>query len=93
MASTIKMGNDEFILYIRKKTESNTHTNENLGRMIWIWLHDRGAKKSPEQPQPSYWGVSENVCEYKLPEHATQFIFERVLLPELYNYLDVLSNQ
>jgi hypothetical protein len=76
----IRMGNDEFILYIRKKAESQTYTNEILGKMIWIWLRDKGAKKSPEQPQPAYWGVSENVLEYKLPAHATQFIFDRAYI-------------
>jgi len=33
----VKMGNDEFILFIRKNGKS-TKTNEVLGREIWNWI-------------------------------------------------------
>lgn len=33
----IQMGNDEFILYIRKNSHT-TKTNDVLGREIWNWI-------------------------------------------------------
>jgi hypothetical protein len=91
MESNITMGNDEFILYIRKQTKTCAITNDQLGKMIWIWLRDRGAKKTKED-KLSLWGkYVDNTNEIGIPKTATQFEFDRALLPELYNYLDELS--
>ncbi|MEI7422006.1 MAG: hypothetical protein WCK18_07920 [Prolixibacteraceae bacterium] len=56
MATKIQMGNDEFILYIRK-TSKCSYTNDTLGRLIFEWLETRGAiKLYNEKAQPCMWG-------------------------------------
>lgn len=90
METKIRMGNDEFILFIRKNSNTCNITNDRLGRIIWEWLRDRGAIKIIED-QPCLWGENaDNVSELGLPKTATQFEFERCLLPELYLYLESL---
>ena len=93
MISKIIMGNDELILYIRKKTAICNLKNDHLGRLIWEWVRDRGAIKT-EEDKPCHWGGStKNTDDFGLPKTAAQFEFDRILLPELYNYLDELSIQ
>ena len=54
MNHRITMGNDEFILYIRKwHPECRTKTKQ-LGKEIWMWLRNRKAQKLNEQPQHKY---------------------------------------
>jgi hypothetical protein len=89
----ITMGNDEFILYIRKWHPNCKISTPQLGKSIWIWLRDKGAIKLKEQPQHTYWVKAEKVEIEMLPEHATQFEFKRSLLPELYTYLDELGRK
>jgi hypothetical protein len=95
MASTseIKMGNDEFILYIRKTSKICSITNDDLGKYIWIWLKERGANKTyGGKKQLCLWGKdAANRDKDNLPYTATQFEFDRNLLPDLYNYLDELA--
>jgi hypothetical protein len=91
MATKIQMGNDEFILYIRKNYEACSIGNRELGKKTWAWLEPKGATKVKELPQHTYWVKAEKVEDGMLPEHATQFEFDRSLLPELYNYLDELG--
>lgn len=93
MAQTITMGNDEFILYIRKWHPDCEIITSQLGKEIWVWLENKGAVKSPKKPKHSYWDKSDKVNKDMLPEHATQFEFDRSLLPELYNYLDYLGSK
>jgi hypothetical protein len=57
MKSTITMGNDEFILYIRKNSNECSIKNDRLGRLIWEWLRDKGAIKI-EEDKPCHWGES-----------------------------------
>lgn len=90
MKPKIKMGNDEFILYIRKWRPSCITTTKDLGKLIWKWLRKRGAIKVKIKPIPSYWDKSDRVNKDMLPAHATQFEFDRNLLPELYEYLGTL---
>ena len=87
----ITMGNDEFILYIRKWHPECTTITKDLGKKIWIWLRKHGAQKSPIKPQHSYWDESKKVNKDMLPKHATQFEFDRALLPQLFSYLDELA--
>lgn len=89
----IKMGNDEFILYIRKRTTSCKYNNDELEDLIWKWIStkDKNAKKKPVTPQKSLWSVSENVNEFMLPESSYQFEFKKSLLLDLYTYLDCLA--
>ena len=91
--STIKMGNDEFILYIRKWNKSCNITNEKLGKDIWFWIkeHDLNAKQIIED-MPCLWDKQGlHVDAQLLPKTATQFEFDRKLLPSLYDYLDLLA--
>lgn len=91
--SIIKMGNDEFILYIRKTSSTCSITNDDLGKYIWIWLRDRGADKIKEDV-PCLWGkTAQNLDALKLPKTAAQFEFNRNLLTELYDYLDELATK
>lgn len=92
MATTIKMGNDEFILYIRKNSKCSL-TNDQLGKMIWIWISEKDVNASQvEEDKPCSWGKSvDNKNGLGLPKTATQFEFDRALLPKLYNYLDQLG--
>lgn len=92
METKITMGNDEFILYIRKKTSNCSFSNDQLGKMIWIWLRDRGASKT-EEDRNSEWGKdADNINKDGLPKTATQFEFDREMLPDVYNYLDEIAN-
>jgi hypothetical protein len=82
------MGNDEFILFIRKNTNS-TKTNEVLGKEIWKWIKKESYKpKQVKVDQPCYWGNEGSfIGNYNLPQTATQFEFEIGILPDLYLFL------
>lgn len=86
----ITMGNDEFILYIRKNFMSRHATNDRLGKMIWKWLvRNDPAAVIVERDQPCRWGDSGTITsDTSLPKTATQFRFSRAALPDLYAYLD-----
>lgn len=91
----INMGNDEFILYIRKKMTICSISNDDLGKQIWLWLEKKGAVKTFEgKPQACLWGKdASNRDKDMLPYTATQFSFDRNLLPVLYAHLDDLAQQ
>jgi hypothetical protein len=91
MKTKISMGNDEFILYIRKWHPECKIITLQLGKKIGSWLEKKRARKIEEQPKHSYWDKSDKVNKDMLPENATQFEFDRSLLPELYEYLDELG--
>lgn len=93
MNTKITMGNDEFILYIRKWHSKCETITSQLGKEIWVWLKTKGAVKSPKKPNCSYWDKSDKVNKDMLPKHATQFEFDRSLLPNLYDYLDYIANK
>jgi hypothetical protein len=90
------MGNDEFILYIRKNHPNCATSNDQLGKLIWKWIAERDATAEQVgggESVPCFWGVSAaNIGDTKLPKMATQFQFERKLLPELYDHLDALGS-
>jgi transcriptional regulator with XRE-family HTH domain len=96
MSTTIQMGNDEFILYIRKNYPDCAASNVDLGKKIWTWIEKRDAtaKQVDEgKSVPCLWGdTGANLGETKLPKTATQFHFERSLLPSLYELLDALGS-
>ncbi len=86
----IHMGNDEFILYIRKHNPSGGKSTADLGKTIWLWLEDKGAWQVVRS-QPCRWGnLGPFIAPDDLPMTATQFEFDRGLLPELYTFLDTL---
>jgi hypothetical protein len=93
--TTINMGNDEFIPYIRKNTENCNITNDDLGKFIWLWQKERGGQKTHGgKKQPCLWDKdAQQTDKYHLPYTATQFSFERSLLPGLYTFLDDLARK
>lgn len=89
--SQIEMGNDEFILYVRKRGGGQGVPNNQLGKQIWIWIRDNIPGSKPIGEQPCDWGkVAPGVAPDALPKTATQFAFERSRLPDLYTFLDTL---
>ena len=93
------MGNDEFILYIRKNYNCSL-TNDRLGRMIgkWILENSKGISKRNdiEHDIPCLW--QQNIRAKKtygtrLPRTASQITFNRNILPKLYDYLDFLGKK
>lgn len=91
----IKMGNDEFILYIRKTSKNCSLINNDLGRKIWDWIssNDKSARITVED-EDCLWGKNTpNTGPKNLPKTATQFEFDRAILPELYTFLDVLKTK
>lgn len=90
--STITMGNDEFILYIRKKKDKCNLTNDQLGRKIWEWilLNDTNAIEITKDEACLWGNNTQNTDPKKLPKTATQFSFDRTILPSLYSFLDSL---
>lgn len=92
--SLIRMGNDEFILYIRKNYQNNNTITSQLGKSIWIWLRDNANGQKIGERKNCEWGEeADNVAPEKLPYTATQFLFERAYLPKLYDYLDELGRK
>ena len=96
MSTIIQMGNDEFILYIRKSHPNCSTTNDQLGKRIWQWLREQDAtavKAGSGDAEPCLWGdAGTHVGDTRLPQKATQFRFERGLLPALYDLLDQLGS-
>lgn len=91
--NTIKMGNDEFILYIRKQNPTCTYDTKKLGELICKWLKENAGldENKIEYDRECLWGANaNNVSPDKLPKKASQFEFNRSKLPDLYNYLDSL---
>lgn len=88
----IQMGNDEFILYIRKNGRGVGKSTAELGRKIWEWFEVNAPNARIEAPeQPCHWGDTGSfISSDNLPKTATQFSFDRSVLPRLYNYLDTL---
>ena len=96
MSTAVQMGNDEFILYIRKNHTNCATSNDRLGRLIWEWIERRDAtakQLNDGKSMPCSWtDTGAHIGETKLPKTATQFEFERNLLPELYDHLDALGS-
>ena len=95
MNPKIKMGNDEFILYIRKASKSCSLINPDLGKKIWEWilLNDKGAIEDVKDEPCLLGDNTPNTGPKKLPGTATQFEFDRKLLPKLYTFPDTLKIQ
>lgn len=91
-SSIIKMGNDEFILYIRKTSDCKTHTNV-LGSQISKWFKSKAIEPKYRDVECFWETHGASIDEELLPKTAAQFEFDRAILPELYNYLDKLKNQ
>lgn len=89
--SKIEMGNDIFILYVRKQNRAIDLKNDRLGRMIWEWIRDNANGIQIVKSEDCKWGQgANNVQPDELPYTATQFEFDRDKLPALFDYLDSL---
>ncbi|HEY6871401.1 MAG TPA: hypothetical protein VI298_01610 [Geobacteraceae bacterium] len=88
----ITMGNDEFILFIRKNFPNCRIPNDQLGKTIWHWLEmNDPSSEIVERDQPCQWGNSEAITsEFSLPKTATQFRFSIETLPQLYAFLGTI---
>ena len=95
MSGRIEMGNDEFILYIRKRYPGCKRTNEVLGRKIWDWIRENDPNPiQTKEDQICYWrDTGTFIAEDKLPKTATQFSFGIDILPGLFGYLDELGKE
>lgn len=92
MTDRITMGNDEFILYIRKNYDCKI-ANPQLGRRIWVWLRDNANGEYASDQRAALWGQSiPAVARTGLPGSATQFEFDRNTMPDLYRFLDQLGS-
>ena len=90
---SIVMGNDEFILYVRKHNQACKIDNDTLGEQIWekIKSLDPNAK-IVEEDKASYWDLhGVLVAKDKLPKISAQIEFDREILPKVYDFLDQLS--
>jgi len=91
---SIRMGNDEFILHIRKLNQHCEISNDHLGKSIRQWLRDNDpTAEIIERDQPCRWGNSPQITsETTLPKTAAQFRFSIETLPRLYRFLAELAN-
>lgn len=98
MKNTITMGNDEFILYIRKNYNCSL-TNDRIGRMTWKWIleNSKGINKEKDivRNVPCLWQRARVRKTYgiRLPRTASQITFNRRLLPKLYTFLDEIGEK
>lgn len=86
----VKMGNDEFILFIRKNFPNCGLTSDVLGKRIWSWLSGNATASASqiEPDKPCYWGSQGSfISDIQLPKTAMQFEFNAVVLSELYRFL------
>ncbi len=89
--SNIQMGNDEFILYVRKNGRAAGMSTAELGKKIGNWLEVNANATKVAQRQPCRWGdTGLFIDKDDLPKTATQFSFDRDDLPHLYDFLDGL---
>jgi hypothetical protein len=92
---SIQMGNDEFILYIRKNFPRCEQTNDWLGKQIWQWIRNADpTAEIVEKDVPCYWNIpGDAIDRLRLPKTAARFSFRREILPELYTFLDQLGQE
>jgi len=88
------MGNDEFILYLRKRYPVCNLSTSELGRRIYQQIRQIDAHAQiAEADVPCYWGSSGDfIAENRLPKTAAQISFDPVILPRLFNFLDDLGS-
>jgi len=91
MSARIRMGNDEFILHIRKHYACAMR-NPQLGERIATWLRENADGVVVRESQPAVWGEEIAACdELRLPKTAAVLEFRREALPALYAYLADLA--
>lgn len=90
----IIMGDDEFILYVRKRNKKCQKTTKQIGRAIADWMILQGFYNSQlRNKKRCKWETkkgAKNIDKDILPKTANQFLFDRTYLPKLYDFLDTL---
>ena len=90
MATKIKIGADELILWLRKNDKAvNVPNNEvqGLGMKIYeLIVNKLGGKKLPEREEAHWANLidDKNVDKYDLPKSAAQYEIDSSRLEELY---------
>lgn len=91
MSDEITIGNDDLILYIRKRHPQCKLRNNDIGRKTWTFMRkELGAKK--KKSQKVIWDWGKGTTAEKLPKTAHQFELDRSGLPQLYEFLDQLGS-
>ena len=91
MSETIRMGNDEFILHLRKRHPTCALRNPDIGQRIAEWLRSNASGRDLGE-EPCRWDpLGAGVGERALPKTAHQFEFRRDGLPDLFDFLDSLG--
>ena len=93
ISSSIIMGDDEFILYIRKNYPTCDQYNNILARQISEWFKEKDIEPY-KRDVPCTWDiVGETINDRMLPKTSATFKFDRSLLPELFSQLDELGKK
>ena len=91
--STIIMGDDEFILYIRKHHPNCNQFSNILAKQISSWFKEHSIEPFKNNV-PSKWDIiGKNIDPQILPKTAAMFEFDRNLLPKLFDKLDELGRK
>ena len=97
--SEIKIGNDDFILYIRKNQRADglmsKTKNDRIGRMIWEFIRDnKFGKKVSEDSVSCIWNpIGCNDDGFGLPKNATQFYIDTSKVEVIYDELYLMSQR
>ncbi len=90
----ITMGDDEFILYIRKQHKNCEINTQEFGRQISVWMKKQGLYEPKDKKEElCLWVGSSNIDGKNLPEYANQYTFDRSWLPKIYDQLDEIGNK
>lgn len=95
---TIRLGNDDFILFIRKNQrkggKASITRNNQLGSEIWQFIRDTkiGIKADNGESVPCKWNpIQCNDEGFGLPKNATQFDINISKIKELFDKLYEIS--
>lgn len=89
----IRMGNDEFILHIRKHYPSRW-SNDQLGKRIWVFLRDHAEGQKVAEDVPCKWNTMiRSRAPDALPVTAAHFEFRADALPAIFRFLRELAER
>ena len=87
MATKIKIGADELILWLRKNKKAEGISNEVLGKKILnLIVEETKIGKKVESSEQSLWDNDDE--KSKLPKHAAQYEIDLSKIEELYDELN-----
>jgi len=87
------MGDDEFILYIRKHHPNCNQYSNILARQISEWFKEYGISPYEKNVKSKWDIIGENIDPQILPKTAALFEFDKNLLPDLFEKLDELGRK